>query len=165
MKLDLLKPETFNENKKPTELTQRSLLDSLAGFFHVSSLNLHNEMVEHEDSFTLNIELPGLNKNDIHVEAYENRIIVKAAKQSRHQYSVESDMYLRQMTGGVYQRIFDLPCSVDKDQIYANYNRGTLEIFLPKLTEARHIEIQQQDMVSDETFFDSEWSEKSSNIF
>ena len=169
MKLDLLKPETSDQKNKASNVSSHNLLESLAEFFHfdsiISPLKIESEMIEHKDSFTLNIDLPGLRTNDIHVEAFENRITVRAAKESRHQYSVEGDMYLRQVNGGVYERTFDLPCSVDKEQIYANYNRGSLEIFLPKLIAARQIEVQQQDMNSSDTFFDEEWNEKSSLTF
>ncbi len=167
MKLNLIKPEFKNSemSARAPPFYHRSFIDTVADFFNGHGLSDQEHLIEHTDSFTVTIDLPGLSKHDIHVEAFENKIIVRAAKASKEHYSVEGDMYLRQRSGGSYVRTFDLPCSVDKAQIYANYNRGSLEIFLPKLTQPSKIEIQEHDMPSDDCYTDDLWSEKSSSIF
>ncbi len=83
--------------------------------------------------FLIQFTLPGVNKNDIEVSLDEDVLTVRGV---RHVPAhIRNNPYLReQIEGnfGPFERSFQLPRSVNKQQIKADMEQGILEIFVPK---------------------------------
>jgi len=83
--------------------------------------------------FLIQFTLPGVSKNDIELSLDEDILTVRGV---RHVPAhIRNNPYLReQIEGnfGPFERSFQLPRSVNKQQIKADKERGILEIFVPK---------------------------------
>lgn len=79
------------------------------------------------DDVVLRLELPGVNKEDINIELENNRLVVGAKHEEKHEEKEEG--YLsRETYTGEYRRSVALPEGTVADHIQANYVDGVLEI-------------------------------------
>src|SRR5699024_5829613 len=92
---------------------------------------------EDENSYAVHAELPGVQKDDIHVEIEGGLGTIKA--EVKHEGSTENERMLRRerYTGTVARR-FELPIEIDLEQAKGDYSDGVLVRTLPKL-EHRYI--------------------------
>ena len=89
-----------------------------------------------EDNVTLDFELPGMSKDDIHVTIENNMLNVSGERRS--EYDETDDGWVRrEIAEGSFQRQFTLPTSVDPDSIKAEYKDGILRVKLDKKEEAK----------------------------
>ena len=95
------------------------------------------------DRFVLEAELPGFEKEDIHIDIDGNRLTVSAEHRSESEEK-EKNYIRRERSYGSFERSFDIS-SVKADGITAEYKNGVLELIMPKRQEtvppARKIEI------------------------
>lgn len=86
---------------------------------------------ENEKSFSVNAELPGVNKEDIHVDLEENSLTLSGVKKIEKE--VKKDNYhLVESSFGDFSRTFYLPDNINKDKIEAKYEDGILKLSIPK---------------------------------
>lgn len=99
---------------------------------------------ETDGGYTLEADLPGCEKKDIHLELNGELLTIRA---ERHSQAEEGkDGYLRcERSYGSYRRDFDVS-AIDVENITAKYDNGVLQVTLPKkekaLPETRELEIQ-----------------------
>ncbi|MBL8905129.1 MAG: Hsp20/alpha crystallin family protein [Rhizobiales bacterium] len=93
------------------------------------------------DNFVAIIELPGMERNNLHIEAKENTIRIHGNKSQN--YPKEVSVHRRERGFGAFDRTITLPIPVDANAIRAEYNDGILALFLPPAESAkpRSIEI------------------------
>lgn len=90
---------------------------------------------ESEEHFRIEVLAPGLDKEDIRIEA-EGRTLTVSAQRPAH--DTEDQKLLRREFGfGTFERAFRLPKSVDIDQISARYVNGLLILSVPKKKGAK----------------------------
>ena len=102
---------------------------------------LHKEMFypavdiyEEDKGITLKAELPGMKKEDVHVEIKDGLITLKGER--KMETDEKKNNYHRIERGyGSFLRSFTLPDAVDRDKIKANYKEGILEVTLPRAEE------------------------------
>ena len=82
------------------------------------------------DDIVAIIELPGIDKNDLHVHAQENTIRVSGRKAVDFQEGVS--VHRRERISGEFDRTLSLPVQLDPDGIKAEYRDGILALFLPR---------------------------------
>ncbi|MGL5207559.1 MAG: Hsp20/alpha crystallin family protein [Acidaminococcaceae bacterium] len=85
---------------------------------------------ETEKNFTVDADLPGFKKEDVHVSYKDNYLTIKAKREEN--VKEEKENYIRQerSTGEVMRRFFVE--DVDDDAIAAEFKDGVLKIILPK---------------------------------
>ena len=89
--------------------------------------------VENNDSFEIDLAVPGMKKEDFTIEL-NDKILVISSETSN---TIENDkMRLNEFNFSSFQRSFRVPDSVDQDKIKANYKNGILKIKLPKRKES-----------------------------
>ena len=94
------------------------------------------DIYETEDALILKAELPGVSKDDVHVEIHQNTLILRG--QRKHEAEVNRDNYHRvERAYGTFQRSFVLPTLVDQEHVQATYKDGVLELRLPKSEAAK----------------------------
>ncbi len=98
------------------------------------------------DKFTLSAELPGFNKEDIHLSLDGGVLTISAQREENTEQKDEKGGYLcRERHYGSYQRSFSIS-GIREDAITAGYENGVLKLTLPKDTPvvpaARQINIQ-----------------------
>jgi HSP20 family protein len=95
---------------------------------------------EEKDNFSLELFVPGFNKEDFGLKLDEDMIVISASH--REEKAADQKFFLRKEYSLVsFQRAFRLPARIRKEAIEAQYENGLLKIKLPKNT--RHEEFRQ----------------------
>lgn len=76
------------------------------------------------------IELPGVDKDNLQVQAKENTIRVAGKKVVTYPEGVS--IHRRERTFGEFDRTLSLPVQLDPDRIKAEYRDGILALYLPR---------------------------------
>ena len=85
------------------------------------------------DAYVVEIPVPGLDVNQVSVEATPNMLTVRTMPQVRNDRN-----YLRQeQSQGPASRVFEFPTEIDPDNISANLEAGMLKIHVPKAAASR----------------------------
>jgi HSP20 family protein len=77
------------------------------------------------------IELPGIDKNDLQVQAKENTIRISGRKAVDFPEGVS--VHRRERIWGEFDRTLSLPVQLNADGIKAEYRDGVLALFLPRV--------------------------------
>ena len=115
-------------------------------FDHSALASFKTDIKDNGDSYTLEADLPGFDKKDIHLDINGDMLTVSAERHSEHEEKDKKNKYVRcERSYGSYSRSFDLS-GVKADEIKAKYENGVLKLTMPKkentLPEARHLEIE-----------------------
>lgn len=100
------------------------------------------DIYDHGTEIVLQAELPGMKKEDVHVEVENHMLILRGEK--KREEKVQKDEYFRtERVYGAFSRSFSLPATVDAEKIKAVYKEGILTVRLPKVEKAKpkHVEI------------------------
>jgi HSP20 family protein len=76
------------------------------------------------------IELPGVGKSDLQIEAKENTIRIFGKK--KVDYPEEASLHRRERVSGDFDRTLSVPVQIEPDGIKAEYRDGILALFLPR---------------------------------
>ncbi|MFZ3223044.1 MAG: Hsp20/alpha crystallin family protein [Rugosibacter sp.] len=102
------------------------------------------DVTEQDKAYAIHAEIPGVNKEDIHVSI--DGAVVSISAERRNQKEVrDSNKILRsERYFGKVSRSFQLPQEVDESQASAKYSEGVLELLLPKkaAAQAKRLSIQ-----------------------
>ncbi len=102
------------------------------------------DVVDTGESYKLEAELPGFNKEDIKIDI-ENDCLTISAERKEHKDENKPNYVKRERFYGSYSRSFDVS-GIDVDKISAAYTDGILTLDLPKKVEtapaSRRLEIQ-----------------------
>jgi len=94
------------------------------------------DLVETDDHFVLRADLPGLEQDDVSIEVQGNVLTLSGERRSEHENSREG--YHRvERAYGHFARALTLPEGVDSDAIEASFDRGVLEVRIPKPAERK----------------------------
>ena len=89
--------------------------------------------IENNDSFEIDLAVPGMKKEDFTIELNDKLLVISSETSN----TMENDkMRLNEFNFSSFQRSFRVPDSVDQDKIKANYKNGILKIKLPKRKES-----------------------------
>jgi HSP20 family protein len=94
------------------------------------------DMSEDENAYKISAELPGLEAKDVEVSVSGNTLVLKGEKRQEKEEK-DKNYYFSERAYGSFQRAFDLPASVDRDKVAADFSKGVLTITLPKTPEAQ----------------------------
>ncbi len=101
------------------------------------------DIFETDGIIILSAELPGVKIEDVDVEVNKNVLTLKGER--KFQKNLSEEQYLRmERFYGTFQRVFNLPVVVDKDEVKANFKDGVLRVTLPKIESpgSTHIKIE-----------------------
>jgi len=91
------------------------------------------ELIETDKTFIIKTELPGCQEKDIDVQVASNQLNIKGER--RNDWDENKGTYhFTERCYGTFFRNFTLPTTVDTTKIRARYDRGILEIEMPKTT-------------------------------
>lgn len=95
----------------------------------------------HEDTFVINLDLPGVDPASIDLTVERNALTVTA---ERHWQSIEGDQIVAaERRHGTFSRQLFLGDGLDSDKIHATYENGVLTVTVPVAAraKARRIEV------------------------
>ena len=91
---------------------------------------------EEEEKYILEAELPGMKKEDVHIEVKDGVLTFSGERKSEHEE--KTDKYTRvERSHGTFKRTFSLPEHVEEEKIEAAYKDGVLTMTLPKGEKAK----------------------------
>jgi HSP20 family molecular chaperone IbpA len=88
------------------------------------------DLSETGDVLSYNIELPGLDENDVEVEIEAERLIVRGEKRSE-QNEDGGNYIFRERRYGFFERSFILPADINEDKVNAVFDKGVLTVTVP----------------------------------
>ncbi len=92
------------------------------------------EVEEEENHYLISLEIPGIPKDEIKIEAADNVLTISGEKHSEKKLG--SNWY-GERRYGKFQRSFTLPPGVDNEKIEARYEHGLLHLLIPKMESAK----------------------------
>ena len=90
------------------------------------------DVKEADGKYLVNAEIPGVNKEDIHVTIDGNRVSISAEVRQKKEAKEGERTVCCERSYGMASRSFTLADEVDQSQVQAKYNNGMLELTLPK---------------------------------
>ncbi|HJS22999.1 MAG TPA: Hsp20/alpha crystallin family protein [Pyrinomonadaceae bacterium] len=111
---------------------RRSQADAASDEFERGDWTPVADIYETESGFLLALDLPGIDREALEIDAEDNRLIVKGTRTIE-----ESRQHRSERPRGRFLRTFSVPASVDQSKIGAEYRDGVLQIRLPKRSEQK----------------------------
>ena len=94
------------------------------------------DLMETEDHFVLRADLPGLSEEDVNIEVEDRVLTVSGERRSEHEH--ENEGYHRiERSYGSFSRSLTLPQGIDPGAVAAEFDRGVLEVRIPKPEERK----------------------------
>ena len=96
------------------------------------------DLQETDKEFISTLELPGIDKKDIEINATEDGVEIKVEKKQEDENKDEAKgvySYASQYTG--FYKYLPLPEGIDANKIKASYKNGVLELRMPKLVDSK----------------------------
>lgn len=94
-------------------------------------------VTEKDGAYEATFEVPGLAKEDVHIELENGRLAVWGEKKSEKTSDKDAKVHVREITYGSFRRELVLPDDVDAEKIAANYDNGHLKLTLPKVVQQK----------------------------
>ncbi|KAL1931546.1 hypothetical protein VTP01DRAFT_9689 [Rhizomucor pusillus] len=99
--------------------------------FDVGQLNPAVDVTESDNAFNVYCDLPGVRKEDIHVDVHGNQLTLSGETKGSNEYS-DNNVRYSERRFGKFSRTIPIPDNVDADKIQAKYDNGVLNLELPK---------------------------------
>ena len=111
------------------------LTDALAEMQHaVRDVVPLADVVERDDGYVLDVELPGVRRDDVSVEVAQGCLRITGERRERHRVGL---LRHRTRTTGRFRLELTLPVDVDTDEVTASLDHGVLTVVVPKAVHAR----------------------------
>lgn len=101
------------------------------------------DVVEKDDAYVIRLDLPGIRREDLNVQVFEDRLVIAGERQG--ELREEREQYVRsERYSGRFRRVLPLPPDADAEGVRAVLRNGVLEVTLPKVPgkEGRQITIE-----------------------
>ena len=122
----------------------REMWDSWSPFTVDDRLLPSTDIYEEKGQLVMKTELPGIDEKDLDISLEGDLLTIKAEK--KDETKEDATHHTRERYYGQYIRSVKLPYPVKEDQIAATFDKGVLELRLPRGEEvqAKKIEIKAQ---------------------
>ena len=94
------------------------------------------DLVETDDHLLLRADLPGLDRDDVSIEVKDGVLTVSGERQAEHDEQADG-FYRVERAFGAFSRSLSLPSQIDAERITAEFDRGVLEVRIPKPEERK----------------------------
>lgn len=91
---------------------------------------------ESEDSYIVETDIPGMKKEDIHIEVADNVLTIKGERKSESEQK-EKEYRRLERSYGSFRRSVQVPGGFRHDNVSAKFEDGVLRITLPKPEESK----------------------------
>lgn len=92
---------------------------------------------EGEFAYHIEVDLPGVKKEDIHIDVNEDNTLTISGERKTKNEVKEDDYYRCESSYGKFTRSFTIPANADAENITANSEDAVLEVVIPKMKEAK----------------------------
>ena len=94
------------------------------------------DLAENRDELILTMDLPGLGEEDVAIEVRDN-VLTIAGERANSARENGGGFHRAERTFGRFSRSLTLPRGVDAEEVAANFDRGVLEVRIPKPEERK----------------------------
>src|SRR4051794_38183158 len=94
------------------------------------------DLVESGDHFVLRADLPGLAEEDVKIELEDQTLTISGERKAEHE-TREEGYYRVERAFGAFSRSLQLPKGIDPEGVTARFDRGVLEVSIPKPEERK----------------------------
>ena len=94
------------------------------------------DLAETDTHFILRADLPGVTEEDVSIELEDNVLTVAGERKAEHEEKKE-DFYRVERSFGQFRRSLTLPEVIDPEGIAATFDKGVLEVRIPKPEERK----------------------------
>ena len=95
-------------------------------------LTMRLDVSEDDSNYVVRADLPGVQKEDIHVNLDENQVSISAEIKRQKEDEKDKNMICSERYEGKVFRSFTLDCKVDEAKAEAKFIDGVLKLTLPK---------------------------------
>lgn len=106
------------------------------------------DLVETADHYLLHADLPGVREDDVSVQLEDNVLTISGQRMAEH--DERQGYYRLERAFGAFSRSLTLPEGVDPGQVQARFDRGVLQVTIPKPEQRKPRQVQIQLTRSDE---------------
>jgi HSP20 family protein len=101
------------------------------------------DVQENQNELRLDVELPGLNPDEVEITADNGVLTIRGEKQFERKEGDDSRYHVIERSYGSFIRSFQLPQGLDESRIEASFNNGILSVHIPKsaLPQPKKIQI------------------------
>jgi HSP20 family protein len=99
------------------------------------------DLVETGDHYLLRADLPGLSDDDVNLQLQDNVLTISGERRAQHNED-EEGYYRLERAFGSFARSLTLPDGVNPDGVQAHFDRGVLEIRIPKPEQKKPRQVQ-----------------------
>jgi HSP20 family protein len=99
------------------------------------------DLVETAGHYVLRADLPGLGDEDVNVQLEDNVLTISGERKTE-QHTEQPDYYRLERAFGGFSRSLTLPDGIDPDSVQAHFDRGVLEITIPKPEQKKPRQVQ-----------------------
>ncbi len=94
------------------------------------------DVFESDKGYELEVELPGMNRDEIEVSLNNRVLTIKGEKKNEHVEEKKGSKILER-SYGAFERSFTVPEDADSENISAKYENGVLKLTIPKRPESK----------------------------
>ncbi len=97
---------------------------------------------ETDDAYIVEADVPGMKKEDVHIEVNDDVLTIKGERKSEHEEK-RDDYHRIERQHGSFRRTVTIPGGFQYDAVKAKFKDGVLRVTLPKREDAkpRRIEV------------------------
>ena len=113
--------------------------DDILDFWNINfapAFNPRLEVRETEKDFRLSMEVPGMKRDEIHIEVEDGVLRLHGEKKSQAD-DKDAPCRYSERTYGSFERTLRLPDNADAGSVHAKYADGLLELTIPKREVAK----------------------------
>ena len=122
------------EIEKGTQLVSKKVAETFDNL--ASHLPFANLAKKEDSSFHVEVDLPGVKKEDVDIKIEDDMLVVTAVRHFKNELNREN-YYVCESSFGKLERRFMLPESVDTKKVDASFEDGRLVIELQKTQKAK----------------------------
>lgn len=136
----MLMPSLFGENLLD-DFFDVPMFSRRSGFGNATNNIMHTDVKENENGYEIDMDLPGVKKEDVQAELKDGYLTVKAATNTSNETKDDNGHYIRrERYSGSCSRSFFVGEQVTQEDIKAKFEDGVLKIVVPKKEEQPKVE-------------------------
>ena len=94
------------------------------------------DLLESGDHFVLRADLPGMGEDDVKIELEDSTLTISGERRIEREAENEG-FYRAERATGAFSRSLTLPKGIDPEAVSARFDRGVLEVRIPKPAERK----------------------------
>jgi HSP20 family protein len=99
------------------------------------------DLIETGEHYVLRADLPGLSDDDVNIQLEDRVLTISGERKAEHENHQEG-YYRLERAFGSFSRSLTLPDGVDPEGVHAHFDRGVLEIRIPKPEQKKPRQVQ-----------------------